>query len=101
MVDMERELTRQLRRAPAPPGFADGVMRAIDRRRRGRRLLAAAAILCVAIPAPVLVRQYRQTVRAAEAQRQFALAMRVTAQAIFQAQRVIDRDIAKSSEVVR
>jgi hypothetical protein len=102
---MERELRRHLRRAPAPQGFADRVMGVVDRRARGRRLrrrmLIAAGMVCLAIPAPILVRQSRERVREADAQRQFALAMRVTAKALFQARQEIVRDIAKSSEAER
>lgn len=96
-MNLEDELKTALRRVPAPDGFADRVMQAIDggrvsarphdsgfagrtEVRRPWRRYAAAAILLLAIGGGTTARYVAERREAARAKQQLFLALRITSE---------------------
>lgn len=85
-MDFESEVKAVLRRVDPPPGFADRVMRRVERRRPRRilRSLAAATLIAVAVGGWGV----HVTLRA---RNELLTAMRIASQKVVQAQHDVNR----------
>ena len=80
-MNLENELRQALRREPAPPDFAAGILaktRTIPRWRSRATLALAAGLVLAAIVPSAILRHHREEQRALEARDQLLTALRIT-----------------------